>query len=214
MQKSVYSLVLMDDVVAEIDRLAYNMNTSRSNMINQILAEYVSYTTPEKRMREVFDRATDMLTGSGTFQLLLQPSDSMMSLRSALSYKYNPTVRYSVELYQDQEGPAGQLKVTLRSQNNGLILYLTQFFKLWAKIEQAYVGNVAYQIESGRYIRLLRLPEKISTNQAGEVIAKYIQVLDDCMKLFFNYLEQPQIAAQKMEARYRQYYAGGPEIMN
>ena len=40
MNKSVYSLVLMDDVVEQIDRVAYEMNTSRSNMINQILAEY------------------------------------------------------------------------------------------------------------------------------------------------------------------------------
>lgn len=213
MKKSVYSLVLMDEVVAEIDRLAYTMNTSRSNMINQILAEYVSYTTPEKRMREVFDRVENMLTGSGTFQLLLQPSDSMLSLRSALSYKYNPTVRYSVELYRDQKGPAGQLKVTLRSQNSGLILYLTQFFKLWARVEQIYMGDVSYQIESGRYIRLLRFPEKLTTDEMGEAIASYIQVLDDCMKVFFNYLDEPQIAAQQIELRYRKYRSGGPAAM-
>ena len=37
MKKSVYSLVLMDDVVNAIDDMAYQMNTSRSNLINQIL---------------------------------------------------------------------------------------------------------------------------------------------------------------------------------
>ena len=42
MNKSVYSLVLTDDVVAEIDRIAYENGTSRSNTVNQILAEYVS----------------------------------------------------------------------------------------------------------------------------------------------------------------------------
>lgn len=46
--KSVYSLVLADDVVEAIDRLAYSMNTSRSNLINQILAERVQLLTPEK----------------------------------------------------------------------------------------------------------------------------------------------------------------------
>ncbi|MBR6623769.1 MAG: ribbon-helix-helix protein, CopG family, partial [Ruminococcus sp.] len=56
MQKSVYSIVLSDDVVAQIDRLAYRHNTNRSNMINQILAEYVSYVTPEKRMQDTFAR--------------------------------------------------------------------------------------------------------------------------------------------------------------
>ena len=38
MKKSVYSLVLADDVIEAIDNLAYQMNTSRSNLINQILA--------------------------------------------------------------------------------------------------------------------------------------------------------------------------------
>ena len=55
MNKSVYSLVLMDNVVGEVDKLAYEMGTSRSNLINQILAEYVRYTTPEMRMRAIFD---------------------------------------------------------------------------------------------------------------------------------------------------------------
>ena len=213
MNKSVYSLVLMDEVVAEVDRLAYQRNTSRSNMINQILAEYVSYMTPEKRMREVFERAIHRLTGSGTFQLMLQPTDSTMSLRSALAYKYNPTVRYSVELYRDQQGAAGELKVLLRSQNNSLILYMTQFFKLWTRLEQAYVGETQYQIERGRYTRILRLPEAVKSNaQRGEILADYIKVLDECMKIFFELLDQPQVAAARIENRYRKYLAGGNAI--
>ena len=54
MKKSVYSLVLSDDVVEAVDRAAYQNGLSRSAMVNQILADYVSYTTPEKRMREIF----------------------------------------------------------------------------------------------------------------------------------------------------------------
>ena len=41
MSKSVYSVVLMDDVVDAVDRLAYEAGTNRSNMINRSLAEYV-----------------------------------------------------------------------------------------------------------------------------------------------------------------------------
>ena len=99
MKKSVYSLVLSDDVVEAVDRAAYQNGLSRSAMVNQILADYVSYTTPEKRMREIFSQVESLLTDGGVFQTLLQPSDSMMSLRSSLAYKYNPNVRYSVELY-------------------------------------------------------------------------------------------------------------------
>ena len=150
MNKSVYSLVLMDDVVEQIDRVAYEMNTSRSNMVNQILAEYVSYMTPEKRMREIFSAVEQQLTGGSTFQVLLQPSDSMFSLRSALSYKYNPTIRYSVELYRNMKPLLGELRVSLRSQNSTLLLYLLQFFKLWERIETSYLGQVECTVEDGR----------------------------------------------------------------
>ena len=54
MKRSVYSLVLMDDVVQAVDDLACRLGTSRSNLINQILAERVSLATPEKRMKDVF----------------------------------------------------------------------------------------------------------------------------------------------------------------
>ena len=100
MQKSVYSIVLSDDVVAQIDRLAYRHNTNRSNMINQILAEYVSYVTPEKRMQDTFRRMESILQAADTFQVLMQPTDSTLTLRSAIAYKYNPSVRYAVELYR------------------------------------------------------------------------------------------------------------------
>ena len=39
MKKTVYSLVLSEDVVREIDKLATRRGTNRSNMVNQILAE-------------------------------------------------------------------------------------------------------------------------------------------------------------------------------
>ena len=63
MKKSVYSLVLSDDVVEAVDRAAYQNGLSRSAMVNQILADYVSYTTPEKRMREIFSQVESLLTG-------------------------------------------------------------------------------------------------------------------------------------------------------
>ena len=54
-KRSTYSVVLMDDVVAAIDALAAQMGTSRSNLMNQILAEHVCCITPEKRMRSILN---------------------------------------------------------------------------------------------------------------------------------------------------------------
>ena len=169
MQKSVYSIVLSDDVVAQIDRLAYRHNTNRSNMINQILAEYVSYVTPEKRMQDTFARMESILRTADTFQVLMQPTDSTMTLRSAIAYKYNPSVRYAVELYRTPGEEIGELRVSLRSQNSTLLLYLTQFFRLWMQIESAYLPRISYHAEDGRLTRSLR-PTAVAQN-AKEVAA-------------------------------------------
>lgn len=215
MNKSVYSLVLTDDVVAEIDRIAYENGTSRSNTVNQILAEYVSYDTPEKRIREVFSEVENLLTGSSRFQVMMQPSDSMFSLRSALAYKYNPTVRYSVELNRNLQPAIGELRVSVRSQSSALRLYMLQFFKLWSRIEQNLVGHVECAMADDRYIRRLAVAEdrKLDNEALGQAIAEYIRLFDTALKLFFNHLDQPETAIARIESLYGDYLRKNPAIL-
>ena len=54
LKKTLYSLMLNDEVVREVDALAHRMGTNRSSLINQILADYVDLTTPERRINDVF----------------------------------------------------------------------------------------------------------------------------------------------------------------
>lgn len=215
MNKSVYSLVLTDDVVAEIDRIAYENGTSRSNTVNQILAEYVSYDTPEKRIREVFSEVENLLTGSSRFQVMMQPSDSMFSLRSALAYKYNPTVRYSVELNRNLQPAIGELRVSVRSQSSALRLYMLQFFKLWSRIEQNLMGHVECAMADDRYIRRLAVAEdrKLDNEALGQAIAEYIRLFDTALKLFFNHLDQPETAIARVESLYGDYLRKNPAIL-
>lgn len=204
--KNVYSIVLSGDVVEKIDRLAYEKGTNRSNMINQILAEYVSYTTPEKRFREIFQQMQDVLEG-GAFKVM-EPSDTMFSLRSALAYKYNPTVRYSVELYRGEGEEIGELRVSLRTQNAGLVLYMTQFYRLWCKIERSYRGDVAAAVADGKYSRRFVLHDKTGGSRkidVGRVIAAYIDAFDRALKIFFYHLDAPSRAAADVEEIYRRY---------
>lgn len=219
MSRTVYSLVLSDDVVAEIDRLAYRQNTNRSNMINQILAEYVSYVTPEKRMQDTFRRIEAMLTGQETLQLLLSPSDTMMTLRSALAYKYNPTVRYSVELYRTPGDALGELRVSLRTQNNALLLCMMRFYRLWAAVEQSLIGGVGCGAEEGKFARRL-LPHtqggeavSLSGEELGELICAYIETFDRALKAYFYQPDQIQAAEAETEALYRAYLAEHPVIL-
>ncbi len=203
--KNVYSIVLSSDVVEKIDRLAYENGTNRSNMINQILAEYVSYTTPEKRFREVFRQMQAILEGS-SFKAA-EPSDTMLSLRTALAYKYNPTVKYNVELYRGDGDDIGELRVSLRTQNAGLILYMMQFYRLWGKIEGAYRPEVAWTAADGKYARTLSLHNLggIQSFDLGRVIASYVDAFDRALKSYFYHLETPAAAMAETERIYRDY---------
>jgi len=213
MNKSVYSLVLSDEIVQEIDRMAYEAGASRSAMINQVLADFVRYTTPEKRMREVFSAIEQMLLG-GVFEPQLQPSESMFSLRSALDYKYNPSVRYSVELYKNARPLLGELRVSVRSQNSALVLAMLQFFKLWTRIENTYIGRVECAMEDGRYLRKLRLTDdKLTNEQIGEGIAGYINLLDSALKQYFETIHEPALAVTSVEKRYVNYIHSGGMIL-
>lgn len=99
MKKSVYSLVLMDDVVSSIDRMAYEQGVSRSALVNRVLAEYASLLTPEHRIRSLFDAVCEMLEPQSVLQLA--SSEGVLTLRSSLQYKYNPVMRYTVEINRE-----------------------------------------------------------------------------------------------------------------
>lgn len=208
MQKSIYSLVLSDGIVQEIDRLAYLRGRNRSQLINEILAEYVSYITPEQRIRTAFARISSMLDGQESFRLMAPPSDTLLSLGSALLYKYNPTVRYSVELFRDGEGDVGEFRVSLRTQNATLTALLTQFYRLFAHIEHSVAESGAHW-EDGRYFRPLRpkaltraaAVQEITPEQTGELIADFIRTFDAALKAFFSDPSDPY----RVEAVYRNY---------
>ncbi len=218
MNKSLYPLMLSDDVVSAIDRLAYEHGTNRSNMINQILAEYVSYTTPEKRMEGIFANVEKLLSGRDRFQILLQNSESVFSLRSPLTYKYNPNVRYTVELYRAFRGDAfGELRISLRTQNSSLLLYLTQFYKLWIKLESAYNPNCEYVLDGGKLTRKLKLDaslaEKTNEEDVGRLIADFIMYFDRAMKAFFYNLNDSSQAVEQTGRVIREYYRSTPAFI-
>lgn len=209
MKKSVYSLVLSDDVVRAVDHLAYQKHTSRSNLINQILAEYCSFTTPEKRMKDIFSFVEDFIMPNEALQVRLQSSDAMMSIRSALRYKYKPTIRYVVELNPAADRRLGELRVSFRTQNQQLIALLTQFFIIWNQLEKHSIGTyfdngeIPCEISEGKYRRIFMAPEQaLSEEQVGRAIAGYVQMLDQVLKTFFDYMDTPQEAVRKTEQMY------------
>ena len=201
MSKSVYSLVLIDELVEKVDREAYALNTNRSNLINRIIAEHFSMDTPEQKLKEIFEIVENRFKDAEELKIKAQQSDATMSVHSALKYKYNPTIRYAIELYKEREDVVGELKVSFRTQNQNLIADITTFFMLWAKMEKKYIEKyfpekqVLLQIKEGKLVRKFILPreEKYRTNeQIGKAITRYVESLDRIIKIYFKYIKSCQ----------------------
>ena len=187
MKKTLYSLMLNDEVVREVDAMAHRLGTSRSNLINQILAEYVNYTTPERRINDIFT-AMEQLLGTSSRELVpfFSPNSSTMSLKSSLQYKYRPTVKYEVELHGGDENSIGELTVLFRTQSEALIRVMTEFFRLWKRIEDAHLPagtEREYALYDGKFVRSIAAPSRDCTaDELAGTISGYIQLFDRLMK--------------------------------
>jgi len=190
MKKTLYSLMLSEDVVREVDALAHRMGTNRSALINRILAEYVNYVTPEQRINDVLSRIDALMSPSRELVPVFAPNSFSMYLKSSLEYKYRPTVKYEVELYKGEGETLGQLSIIFRTQSMALIDAMTDFFRLWCRIEQAHLlpltgAPIEYAIADGRFIRSLAAPDRqCSANELAEAISEYIKLFDSLMKAY------------------------------
>ena len=189
MKKTLYSLMLNEEVVNEIDRLAHKYGTNRSNLINQILAEHVNLVTPERRINDVFRAIEQLMSPSREIVPFFAPNTMTMSLKSSLEYKYRPTVKYEVELYRGNDKALGELSVIFRTQSAALINSMTDFFRIWKSIEDAHLrpllGDNApeYALYDGKFVRSITIPQKdCSSQELASVISEYIKLFDNMMK--------------------------------
>lgn len=215
MKKNMYSLMLSEDVVGMIDRLAYSAGTNRSNMINNILAEYLSYKTPEMRIKEMMERLSELFSPGESLQVTLRPSLNTFALRSALAFKYNPTINYQIEFYRTAGSAIGELRAGLRTQNPSLKLAVMQFYKLWSRIEASYRGTSESAAEDERFTKTFRLAVdgKTTDGEISSAIADYVRAFDGGIKAFFYNLNDPQRAVAAVEEIYRDYYRGAAILM-
>ena len=204
MKKTLYSLMLNDEVVREIDARAHRMGTNRSALINQILAEYVNYTTPERRINDVLSAIEALMQPSRELVPFFAPNSFSMSLKSSLEYKYRPTVKYEVELFRGREESIGQLSVVFRTQSMALINAMTEFFRLWKQIEDAHLrpltgARIDYALYDGKFVRSIAAPDKdCSTDELAGALSEYIKLFDKLMKAYLA----GRLDAHDVEAAY------------
>lgn len=194
MKKRVYSIVLSEEVVDAIDDLALTRNTSRSGIIDRILAEHVSCTTPEQHIQEIIKLVELSLAGRDTLHPLPRPTGGTLDISTRLKYRYRPTVKYSLELFPAADGPFGLFRASLRTQNVDLLEKFTEFLILWARMEDEYLPGrlgrkIIRELEPGKLSRrLTRPPDCDNTAEplAAAAVA-YVNAFDSSLKAFFAY---------------------------
>ena len=209
MKRSMYSLILSDDIVAAVDALAAQKGTSRSNYINQVLAKHVQCITPEQQMQRVFANLTHQMDEA--FRIQEQGSNALLSILGSVQYKYRPTIRYRVELLRNmQQEEVGRLKISCRTQNQTLLDAMAQFFRFWVKLEQKYDADSAcaqglYQIESGCMTMALLRSGAATDEQLGEIVGNYIRMFHAVLQSYFAGIQQDvsgTVLSRALEQRY------------
>lgn len=216
MKKTLYSLMLSDDVVREIDNLAHRRGTNRSALVNQILAEYVDLVTPEHRIHDIFRQIGELLSADRELVPFVAPNASTMSMKSSLQYRYRPTVKYSVELYRDHSGALGELSVVFRTQSEELLAAMDAFFRLWKAVEDELIAGylprpTEYALYNGRFTRTISLSagRDYSTNDIAGAISAYVRLFDRLMK---GYLAG-SLSAEDVRGEYIQWLRAGNIIL-
>ena len=212
LKKTLYSLMLSEQVVREVDALAHRLGTNRSALINQILAEYVNLTTPERRINEVLSAIEQLMIPSRDLVPFFAPNSFSMSLKSSLEYKYRPTVKYEVELYRGAGESIGALSVVFRTQSAALIEGMTAFFRLWKRIEDAHLrprsgAVIDYALYDGKFVRSLAAPDRDCTaDELAGALSEYIMLFDKLLKQYLG----GRLDAHEVEASYYAHMLQAP----
>ena len=216
MKKTLYSLMLSDEVVGEIDRIAHRRGMNRSALVNQILAEYANCVTPERRISDIFRQIGEILGTDRELVPFVAPNASTMSMKSSLQYRYRPTVKYSVELYRDRDGALGELSVVFRTQSAELLAAMDAFFRLWKRVEDELVAPylprpAEYALYAGRFTRTIALPagRDYSTADVAGAISAYVRLFDRLMKGVLA----GTLTADDVRAEYMQWLRAGNTIL-
>ena len=187
-KKTLYSLLLDEDVIRAVDQLAHRRGCSRSALVNQFLAEQMNLMTPERRIAEVLQAMESLFRPDPELVPMFSPNSLSMSMKSALDYKYRPTVKYEVELYRSGEDSIGELTVSYRTQSAELLNALARFFSLWKQLESVYLApKLGHEIPSvlydGRFVRSISVPSReCSATELAEAISDYVHLFDRLLK--------------------------------
>ena len=154
-------------------------------------------------MQDIFSAISAVLNSQSALQPMLSASEAMYSVRSALQYKYNPSVRYVVELCPPRGRGLGEFRRSCDPEPHAAAVS-QPVYKLWTKLEDACLHGPrrTCQASGGRYTRVLRTPQNLSDEALGEALASYVRLFDTCLKTFFDDLSDADSAVRAVQRAY------------
>ena len=199
MKRSLYSLILSDEVVSLVDEAADRAGTNRSHLIDEILADYVELITPAKRTRRIFEQTEKLLND---LDVTYAEHDNSLVIKSELDYRYHPTLRYDVEV-NDKEAT---LAVSYRTRSIEFDSLMTRFFELWTEAEKEFAPNdkAKYSTVSGRWAKTEPLPDH-ALPDPGKRVSGYLKTLDTTLKKYVS----GKIEAGDIRKEYRKAVKAG-----
>ncbi len=209
-KKTLYSLLLDEDVVRAVDQLAHRRGCSRSALVNQLLAEQLDLMTPERRIAEVLRAMESLFQPDPELVPMFTPNALSMSMKSALDYKYRPTVKYEVELFRSGKDSIGELTVSYRTQSSELLAAMGRFFGLWKNLEAVYLApRLGHEVEcalyDGKFVRNISVPSRDCTaEELAEAISDFVHLFDRLLKGCLS----GRISAAEAERQYAAHMQG------
>ncbi|MBE6819321.1 MAG: hypothetical protein E7517_09275 [Ruminococcaceae bacterium] len=192
MAKKLYSLMLNDRVVAAVDSEAHRLGTNRSALIDSVLAEYFGVPTTQKMVSDIFREMDALLSDSADLIPFFAPNSGTFFVKSALAYKYRPTLKYELVFDTSNSNKLGDLSVNFRTQSGALLQELERFFRVWAQVESEILegtgAEIHYSLFPNRFTRSITLAQgnDYAAQQIAEAVSAYVNLLDASLKAFIN----------------------------
>lgn len=192
MKKSVYSLMLFDEIVEKIDQMASTQNTNRSQLINDILAEKIGMITPEQKIQKILEHLDENF--SDTLSVSQSNRNSSIQFGKSLKYKYRPKVRYSYEFISNERGKYAVLKISSRTKSENLNDHFNEFFNLMTAIEKAQNDKAELSDSQipNKFVREFKDEGELSQDveTVTDNLTRYLKMIDRAMSVYFSNIEE------------------------
>lgn len=207
--------MLFDEIVERVDDLAYARHTNRSQLINDILADYLGVETPEQKIQSVLVSVGDNL---GDRPLVSQISqNNSIRFGKSLKYKYRPKVRYVYEFKNNADGRYAVLKISSRTTNADLNEMFRDFFNHIGVIEIRH-----HQIDRGsgdtdthhKFVRAFKHAGSVNRDEQGltDFLTRYLRMIDSAMDTYFEDFGSADMDAE-LDAIYSYFLGDMPKML-